>query len=92
MIRNNRVINTYHELRNFDINLDVYDPHANPEEVMYEYGVKVVNEMSETQYSAAVLAVAHKEFVELDIRSIANNGVVFDVKGVLPKKTVDARL
>ena len=43
-------------------------------------------------YSAAILAVSHKEFADLDIRSIVGNGVVFDVKGVLPKEQVDARL
>ena len=91
-VRNTRVIDIYHELRNFDINVDVYDPHANPEEVMHEYGVKVVNELPQTQFSAAILAVSHKEFAELDIRSIAKNGVVYDVKGVLSKFVVDARL
>jgi UDP-N-acetyl-D-galactosamine dehydrogenase len=59
---------------------------------MHEYGITVVNELPKTQYSGAILAVAHKEFVDLDIRSIANNGVVFDVKGVLSKELVDARL
>jgi UDP-N-acetyl-D-galactosamine dehydrogenase len=91
-VRNTRVIDIYHELRNFDINLDVYDPWANPEEVMHEYGITVVNEMPSEKYSGAILAVAHKEFADLDIRSIVGNGVVFDVKGVLNKEMVDARL
>jgi UDP-N-acetyl-D-galactosamine dehydrogenase len=91
-MRNTRVIDVYHELRNFDINVDVYDPWANPEEVMHEYGITVVNELPKTQYSGAILAVAHKEFANLDIRSIVGNGVVFDVKGVLNKEMVDARL
>lgn len=91
-VRNTRVIDIYHELKNFDIQVDVYDPWANPEEVMQEYGITVVNELSKEQYSAAILAVAHKEFAELDIRSITNNGVVYDVKGVLNKEQVDARL
>lgn len=91
-VRNTRVIDIYYELRNFDINVDVYDPHANPEEVMHEYGITVVNGLPLTPYSAAILAVAHKEFAELHIQSIAHNGVVYDVKGVLPKEVVDARL
>jgi UDP-N-acetyl-D-glucosamine/UDP-N-acetyl-D-galactosamine dehydrogenase len=91
-VRNTRVIDIYHELRNFDINVDVYDPWANPEEVMHEYGITVVNELPITQYSGAILAVAHKEFVDLDIRAVVGNGVVFDVKGVLNKEMVDARL
>jgi UDP-N-acetyl-D-glucosamine/UDP-N-acetyl-D-galactosamine dehydrogenase len=91
-VRNTRVIDIYDELRNFDINVDVYDPWANPDEVMHEYGITVVNELPKTQYSGAILAVAHKEFANLDIRAIVNNGVVFDVKGVLNKEMVDARL
>jgi UDP-N-acetyl-D-galactosamine dehydrogenase len=91
-VRNTRVIDIYQELKNFDIQVDVYDPWANPEEVMHEYGITVVNELPKESYSAAVLAVAHKEFAELDIRSIANKGVVYDVKGVLNKEQVDARL
>jgi UDP-N-acetyl-D-galactosamine dehydrogenase len=91
-VRNTRVIDIYQELRNFDINVDVYDPWANPEEVMHEYGITVVNELPSEKYSAAILAVAHKEFADLDIRAIVGNGVVFDVKGVLNKEMVDARL
>jgi UDP-N-acetyl-D-galactosamine dehydrogenase len=91
-VRNTRVIDIYQELKNFDIQVDVYDPWANPEEVMHEYGITVVNELPKAQYSGAVLAVAHKEFAGLDIRGIARNGVVYDVKGVLSKEQVDARL
>ena len=91
-VRNTRVIDIYHELRNFDINVDVYDPWAKPEEVMHEYGITVVNELPNTQYSGAILAVAHKEFAYLNIRDLAGEGVVYDVKGVLNKELVDARL
>ena len=111
-VRNTRVIDIYQELKNFDIQVDVYDPWANPEEVMHEYGVTVVNKLPNSfrlevssltpptlnsqlptpNYSAAILAVAHKEYANLNIRSLVGNGVVFDVKGVLPKNQVDARL
>jgi UDP-N-acetyl-D-galactosamine dehydrogenase len=91
-VRNTRVIDIYHELRNFDINIDVYDPWASSEEVMHEYGITVVNEMAMSQYSVAILAVAHKEFANVNIRSLVGDGVVFDVKGVLPKEQVNARL
>jgi UDP-N-acetyl-D-galactosamine dehydrogenase len=59
---------------------------------MHEYGITVVNELPKTQYSGAILAVAHKEFTDLNIRTIVDNGVIFDVKGVLNKEMVDARL
>jgi UDP-N-acetyl-D-galactosamine dehydrogenase len=91
-VRNTRVIDIYQELKNFDIQVDVYDPWSNPEEVMYEYGITVVNELPNDKYSAAILAVSHKEFANLNIRDLVGNGVVFDVKGVLPKDQVDARL
>jgi UDP-N-acetyl-D-glucosamine/UDP-N-acetyl-D-galactosamine dehydrogenase len=91
-VRNTRVIDIYQELKKFDIQVDVYDPWANPEEVKHEYGVRVVNELPKEEYSAAILAVAHKEFSNLNIRGLLENGVVFDVKGVLPKDQVDARL
>jgi UDP-N-acetyl-D-galactosamine dehydrogenase len=91
-VRNTRVIDIYQELKNFDINVDVYDPWANAEEVMHEYGITVVNELPKNKYSGAILAVAHKEFANLNIRGLVDEGVVFDVKGVLPKYNVDARL
>jgi UDP-N-acetyl-D-galactosamine dehydrogenase len=91
-VRNTRVIDIYQELKNFDIQVDVYDPWANPHEVMHEYGITVVNELPKKEYSSAILAVAHKEFSNLNIRQLVGNGVVFDVKGVLPKDQVDARL
>ncbi len=91
-VRNTRVIDIYSELKNFDIQVDVYDPWANPEEVMHEYGITVVNELPEEKYSAAILAVAHKKFVDLNIRNLLVNGVIYDVKGILVKAQVDARL
>jgi UDP-N-acetyl-D-galactosamine dehydrogenase len=91
-VRNTRVIDIYHELKNFDIQVDVFDPWAKPEEVMYEYGITLVNEIPREQYSAAILAVAHKEFTSLNIRDLVAGGVVYDVKGVLSKEQVDARL
>jgi UDP-N-acetyl-D-galactosamine dehydrogenase len=91
-VRNTRVIDIYNELRNFDIEVDVYDPWANPKEVKHEYNIQISNSIPVGKYSAIILAVAHKEFLNLDIRSFAPNGIVFDVKGILPKEIVDSRL
>jgi UDP-N-acetyl-D-galactosamine dehydrogenase len=91
-VRNTRVIDIYNELRNFEINVDVYDPWANPEEVKKEYGIQISNHKPGGQFDAVILAVAHKEFLELDVRSFVNNGVIYDVKGILPKEIVDSRL
>ena len=91
-VRNTRVIDIYKELRNFDINVEVYDPWANVQEVKNEYGIEISNSFPNENYAAIILAVAHKEFLNLDIRSLTPNGVIFDVKGMLPKNMIDSRL
>jgi UDP-N-acetyl-D-galactosamine dehydrogenase len=91
-VRNTRVIDIYNELRNFDIQVVVYDPLASPEEVKKEYGIDILNTLPSCQFSAVVLAVAHKEFLEFDIRSLVKVGVLYDIKGFLPKEMVDSRL
>ena len=91
-VRNTRVIDIYHELRKFDIQVKVHDPWANPQEVYCEYGIEISNSSPSDGYSAVILAVAHKAFLDLDVRSLTPNGVIFDVKGILPKEVIDARL
>ncbi|MEX2514071.1 MAG: nucleotide sugar dehydrogenase [Cyclobacteriaceae bacterium] len=93
-VRNTRVIDIYRELRAFDIEVDVYDPWANSEEVEHEYQIKIIGGQEcppIADYSAVVLAVAHKEFKALDIQK-SKALVVYDVKAVLDKEKVDARL
>lgn len=91
-VRNTRVIDIYNELRNYEIEVDIYDPWANSKEVKHEYNVDILNEVPVHKYSAIVLAVAHKAFFDLDIRGLSPNGVIYDVKGVLSKEIVDLRL
>lgn len=93
-IRNTRVIDIYNELRSFDIQVAVHDPWANCDDVKLNYGIEVLSQISEeSQYSAVVLAVAHEKFRELSIRNlVGDTGVIYDVKGILPKSLVDARL
>jgi len=93
-VRNTRVIDIYHELRTFDMNVEVYDPWANPEEVKAEYGLSILGgeklpELKE--YAAIVLAVAHSQFSSLPV-SKNSSQVIYDVKGFLDKEMVDARL
>jgi UDP-N-acetyl-D-galactosamine dehydrogenase len=94
-VRNTRVIDIYNELLSFDMEVDVYDPWANAEEVLHEYGIRIINGSSNlpdiSQYAAVILAVAHQKFSEFSVKASPNQ-VVFDVKGVLPKEAVDARL
>ena len=92
--RNTRVIDIYNELKSFDVQVEVYDPWVNCEDVKHEYGIEVLKKISEdSQYSAVILAVAHKKFRALSVRSlVGESGVIYDVKGILPKSLVDARL
>ena len=93
-VRNTRVIDIYEELKSFDLNVDIFDPWANKEEVNHEYGVDILNELKAEalkDYSAIILAVAHKEFASLNL-SKSSNQVIFDVKGILGKEVSDARL
>jgi UDP-N-acetyl-D-galactosamine dehydrogenase len=90
-VRNTRVIDIYNELKSFDIHVEVFDPNASPSEVKNEYGIEIFKEKPAGQYSAVILAVSHKEFLNLDVRSLVKNGILFDVKGILPKDIIDAR-
>lgn len=93
-IRNTRVIDIYHELQSFDMEVDVYDPWASAAEVRHEYGIdiRVGEDMPNLEdYSAIILAVSHKEFQKL-VLAKSNKQVIYDVKAVLPKEQVDARL
>lgn len=91
-IRNSRVIDVINELKDFGCNVDVYDPWADDAEVKHEYGIGLCGEPS-SAYDAVVLAVAHSKFRDLDIKKLAKEGgVIYDIKGFLPKSTVDARV
>ena len=95
-IRNTKVVDIYHTLEEYTDNITVYDPWANAEHVKHEYGIEVENskdKIQESKYDAVILAVAHKEFLDMDVRALVKEGgVVYDVKGVLPREVVDARL
>lgn len=92
-IRNTKVVDIVHTLEPYTKNITIYDPWANPEEVKHEYGVEVVNELPKEKFDTAILAVAHKEFTNLDINSLLNPcNVIYDVKSFLPREIVDGRL
>lgn len=91
-IRNSRVVDIYHELRDFGMDVDVYDPWANAAEVKHEHGIDLVSEPG-SAYDAIVLTVAHQEFLGLPFASMKQaDGIIFDIKSVLDKSLVDARL
>lgn len=91
-IRNSKVADVVNELKSFGTNIDIYDPHANAEEVHHEYGFNLIPSLSK-KYHAIVLAVSHDEFKTLPWGIIKSDStVLFDVKGFLDKSFVTARL
>jgi UDP-N-acetyl-D-galactosamine dehydrogenase len=92
-IRNSKVIDIYEELVEFGINVDVFDPYADKDEVMHEYGLSLLEEI-DGQYDAIILAVAHRQFLSLDYTKLraSNLSIVYDAKSFLDRIIVDARL
>jgi len=91
-IRNTRAIDVYEELKTYNINVDVYDPWADSSEVKDEFGFDLI-ENPNKKYHAVILTVAHKEFLNQELRShLVDGGILYDVKGELGLSNVDARL
>jgi UDP-N-acetyl-D-galactosamine dehydrogenase len=95
-IRNTRVVDIISELKEFDCMVDLYDPWADSTEVKHEYGLEMQSAdclKKMNSYSAVILAVAHNQFLELDVSEIKNSKTVFyDLKGLFPKHLSDGRL
>lgn len=95
-IRNTKVVDVIFHLKEHGVNLDIYDPCAIPEEVNEEYQVDIFNDESKLtkKYHAIILAVAHEEFLNFSNwrELLVDNGVLYDVKSVLPRQIVDGRL
>lgn len=92
-IRNTKIVDIYTTLEEYTKNITVYDPWAYPAAAKHEYGVEIVTELPTDKFDAVILGVAHKQFLELDVKSlIKENGVIYDVKGLLPREIVDGRL
>lgn len=83
-VRNTKIVDVVKALEDYGINVSIYDPLANPEEVLHEYGLTTSNIMPQVTFDAVVLGVAHKEFLKMDIGVLRNkNSVLYDVKGIL---------
>ncbi|MHA8054531.1 nucleotide sugar dehydrogenase [Aquirufa nivalisilvae] len=91
-IRNSKVIDICKELKQFGLEVDVYDPHADAQEVEKEYGLRITSELG--SYNAIVLAVSHNEFLNLDYQMLKadTQSVIFDIKSFLNRELVDSRL
>ncbi|NEW84834.1 MAG: nucleotide sugar dehydrogenase [Mariniphaga sp.] len=93
-IRNTKATDIYHELTSYGIYVDIYDPWASPEEVLHEYGLTITKHLKESvEYAAVILAVAHDEFMKIDLQAFKTRGaIIYDVKGILSRELVHARL
>ena len=91
-VRNTRAVDVVNNLKSYGTEVTVFDPWASPEEVKEEYGLTTVQDLPDGPFDAVVLAVAHKEYLQLKLRGLLKEkGILYDVKGVL-KERVDARL
>lgn len=91
--RNTKVVDIHKELTAYSTNVDIYDPWANKEDVKYEYGIDLVEQLDLSKYQAVILSVAHKEFQKIDFNHLKKNEVViFDSKAALDPADIDARL
>ena len=92
-IRNSKVIDIYNELKQYGIQVDVYDPHANSDEVHDEFGITLIPNL-QANYNAIIISVAHNEFKVLDVKQLAASSetVIFDTKAILDRSLVDSRL
>ena len=95
-LRNTRVVDIVAELKDYGANVDIYDPWVSAQEAQHEYGITPIDSLKENHYDAVILAVSHREFMEMGeekIRALCKpDGVLYDVKNILPKESVDGRL
>ena len=91
-VRNTKIVDVIHALKDYGIQITIFDPWARPSEVKHEYQLETTNELPSDTFDAIVLGVAHKEFSTIDLSKLKKaNGILFDVKGVLNEKA-DGRL
>jgi len=88
-LRNTKVIDLISTLQDYHVNVDVYDPWANPEAAQQEYGLSLIDDPAGKSYDAVVIAVAHREFASMGIEKLRQLGkqncILFDVKYLFPQ-------
>lgn len=91
-VRNTKAVDVINNLKSYGAEVNIYDPWASPEEVAHEYSLNITKVVPTQRYDAVVLTVAHKEFLNLDLKSMLKpEGVLYDVKGIL-RNQADASL
>lgn len=95
-LRNTRVIDIVEELKEYNVNVDILEPWCTEQEAAREYGISLTKEPKSSHYDAIILAVGHDDFKELGVDRIRQFGkkehILYDLKYVLSKQSVDMRL
>ena len=92
-VRNTKVIDIYRALTEYNLSITVYDPWANPATAKREYGIDITTKLPPTKFDAVVMAVAHEQFLGLDVEALCRTPhIIYDVKGILDKSIIDGRL
>lgn len=92
-VRNTKVADLVLSLQDYLIDVTVFDPHANPDEVQHEYQMEILNQLPENTYDGIILAVPHIEFHAIKLDKLKkSSAAIFDIKAFLPREIVDARL
>lgn len=92
-VRNTKVIDIVNALNEYNVNLTIYDPWANPEIAKHEYNIEIVNKIPQKKFDTLIFAVAHNNFQNISVNSIIKEkSVLYDVKGNICKEQVDAKL
>lgn len=92
-VRNTKIVDLVKALQDYGIEVTIYDPLANPDEVKHEYNLETTCFLPKKKYDALILGVAHKIFYEIDFSKLQNsNSILYDVKGILPREIIDSSL
>lgn len=92
-IRNTKIVDIYSSLQEYTDNITIFDPWANSNLVKKEYGIDIVTQLPDEKFDAVILGVAHSQFLDINVKSlIKDGGVIYDVKGILPRDIIDGRL
>lgn len=92
-VRNTRVVDLYNSLKEYNLDIKVYDPWADSDTVKEHYGIILEGKLPQEKFDAVILAVAHDQFKEMDMHSLVKDThIIYDIKGILPKDMVDGRL
>ena len=92
-VRNTKVVDVIRHLKEYGLNITIFDPWANPSEVLQEYNLMTTTDLPKNRFDTIVVSVSHKEFLNINFNKLLNsNGLIYDVKGFLSEKVVNGRL